>query len=349
MCDWCEHFRIQTYRKVAPMATHGRDIYQTIQRYYRNAFTDADKQAAINVFLGVFQPAPGQPNIWELQTDYYMHHSSTRLAVPPQTLQSHTKWWTDRLLASLPLPQNEVDDEDDPEAPSPRHTDSSNTDSFDEVYKPFELTDFDSLLAKNIGRPMENDPHDASPFTVKPSKNRRLPTLKSVKTVRQAVGGAPKPNADADSSSEGSSSGEEESENSAPSLAHDSTRARQTSPLPSGPVSCLQAYGFELQEPSIKDSLLYERYARLHTTMCMPSTRGVDVELTSDAVNSDLAQWEPTYDYREDSVFSIEPPEVSPQDERVYERCVTVMTTGPLPPSQASLDLYTHYAKMACR
>ena len=38
---WCLHLlpRIQTYRKVAPMATHGRDIYQTIQRYYRNAFT----------------------------------------------------------------------------------------------------------------------------------------------------------------------------------------------------------------------------------------------------------------------------------------------------------------------
>lgn len=31
--------RIQTYRKVAPVATHGRDLYQTIHRYYRNAFT----------------------------------------------------------------------------------------------------------------------------------------------------------------------------------------------------------------------------------------------------------------------------------------------------------------------
>ena len=43
--------------------------------------TDADKQAAINVFLGVFHPEPGKPNIWELQTDYYMHHSSTCLPV----------------------------------------------------------------------------------------------------------------------------------------------------------------------------------------------------------------------------------------------------------------------------
>ena len=31
--------RIQTYHKLAPVANHGRDIYQTIHRYYRNAFT----------------------------------------------------------------------------------------------------------------------------------------------------------------------------------------------------------------------------------------------------------------------------------------------------------------------
>jgi hypothetical protein len=344
--------RIQTYRKVAPMATHGRDIYQTIQRYYRNAFTDADKQAAINVFLGVFQPEPSQPNIWELQTDYYIHHISTCLAVPSKSMPSHTKWWTDRLLASLPLPQNEVDDEDDPEAPSPKLSELTNTDSFDEVYKPFELTDFDSLLAKNIGRPIENDPRDASPFTVKSSKNRKLPALKQSvksKTVRVVVGGAPKSNADADSSSGGTSSGEEEDENSAPSLATHSTHSRQASPLPSGPVSSMQAYGFELHEPSVRDSLLYERYARLHNMMCMPSTRGMDAELSSDAVNAELAQWEPTYDYKEDSVFCIEPPEVSPQDERIYERSVAVMTMGPLPPPQASLELYNQYAKMACR
>ena len=31
--------RIQTYRKVAPMKNHGRDIYTSALRYYRNAFT----------------------------------------------------------------------------------------------------------------------------------------------------------------------------------------------------------------------------------------------------------------------------------------------------------------------
>ena len=49
--------------------------------------SDADKQAAINVFLGVFHPEAGQPNIWELQTDYYMHHTHTRLPAGTNTLK----------------------------------------------------------------------------------------------------------------------------------------------------------------------------------------------------------------------------------------------------------------------
>ena len=48
-------------------------------------------------------------------------------------------------------------------------------------------------------------------------------------------------------------------------------------------------------------------------------------------------------------MFCIEPPVVSPQDERIYERSVAVMTMGPLPPPQASLDMYNQYAKLACR
>ncbi|XP_019855238.1 PREDICTED: polyphosphoinositide phosphatase-like isoform X3 [Amphimedon queenslandica] len=55
--------QIQTYRKVAPMKNHGRDIYTSTLRYYRNAFTDADKQMAINVFLGVFVPKEGEANM----------------------------------------------------------------------------------------------------------------------------------------------------------------------------------------------------------------------------------------------------------------------------------------------
>ena len=32
-------FRVQTYDRSAQLVTKGRDLLQTIQRYYRNAFT----------------------------------------------------------------------------------------------------------------------------------------------------------------------------------------------------------------------------------------------------------------------------------------------------------------------
>ena len=43
--------------------------------------SDTDKQMAINVFLGVFKPKEGTTDIWDLPTDYYLHHTLAR--VPP--------------------------------------------------------------------------------------------------------------------------------------------------------------------------------------------------------------------------------------------------------------------------
>ena len=38
-------------------------------------FLDADKQNAINLFLGVYKPGKSVIPIWELLTDYYLHNS----------------------------------------------------------------------------------------------------------------------------------------------------------------------------------------------------------------------------------------------------------------------------------
>ncbi|KAI3426648.1 SAC domain-containing protein [Psidium guajava] len=46
-------------------ATQSQEFLRTIQRYYSNAYVDAEKQSAINVFLGYFQPQPGKPSLWE--------------------------------------------------------------------------------------------------------------------------------------------------------------------------------------------------------------------------------------------------------------------------------------------
>ena len=54
--------------------TKHREILTSIRRYYSNSFTDNVKQDAINIFLGHFIPRRGQPLLWELESDYYLHN-----------------------------------------------------------------------------------------------------------------------------------------------------------------------------------------------------------------------------------------------------------------------------------
>ncbi|KAJ8427842.1 hypothetical protein Cgig2_017890 [Carnegiea gigantea] len=52
-------------------ATQSQEFFRTLQRYYSNAYMDAEKQNAINVFLGHFQPQHGKPALWELGSDQH--------------------------------------------------------------------------------------------------------------------------------------------------------------------------------------------------------------------------------------------------------------------------------------
>ena len=65
---------------------------------------DADKQMAINIFLGVYQPGEGIPDIWDLTTDYYLHHTKARVLPSSYAMPNHTKWWQSELIDHLPLP-----------------------------------------------------------------------------------------------------------------------------------------------------------------------------------------------------------------------------------------------------
>ncbi|CAJ2650030.1 phosphoinositide phosphatase SAC3-like isoform X2 [Trifolium pratense] len=58
-------------------ATQSQEFFRTLQRYYSNAWMDAEKQDAINVFLGHFQPQQGMPALWELRSD--QHYGTGRL------------------------------------------------------------------------------------------------------------------------------------------------------------------------------------------------------------------------------------------------------------------------------
>ncbi|XP_051131113.1 phosphoinositide phosphatase SAC3-like isoform X2 [Andrographis paniculata] len=57
-------------------ATQSQEFFRTLQRYYNNAYMDAQKQNAINVFLGHFQPQPDKPDVWELDPDQHYRQSN---------------------------------------------------------------------------------------------------------------------------------------------------------------------------------------------------------------------------------------------------------------------------------
>ena len=65
---------------------------------------DADKQMAINIFLGVYKPGEGSPDIWDLTTDYYLHHTLARVLPSAHPVPNHAKWWDSELIQGLPLP-----------------------------------------------------------------------------------------------------------------------------------------------------------------------------------------------------------------------------------------------------
>jgi len=46
---------------------------------------DAEKQNAMNLFLGIFQPKTGRAHFWELTTDYHLHDPRLKPGyMPPQ-------------------------------------------------------------------------------------------------------------------------------------------------------------------------------------------------------------------------------------------------------------------------
>nr|CAB3467343.1 unnamed protein product [Digitaria exilis] len=60
-------------------AIQSQEFFRTLQRYYSNAYMDAYKQAAINLFLGYFEPQVGKPALWEPESgDEHVLDDETR-------------------------------------------------------------------------------------------------------------------------------------------------------------------------------------------------------------------------------------------------------------------------------
>src|SRR5262249_36888736 len=98
---------METYRKINQWTRNSRDVIESFKRYYNNSFLDGQRQDAYNLFLGnyVFR-LPGQPLLWDLTTDYYLHHSDPRAWTHwvQNTKRDYVSWYTPRYLEERSLP-----------------------------------------------------------------------------------------------------------------------------------------------------------------------------------------------------------------------------------------------------
>ncbi|KAK9455425.1 SacI homology domain-containing protein [Dipodascopsis uninucleata] len=81
---------METYRRINQWTSHSRDVIESIRRYYSNSFIDNQRQEAINLFLGNYVFEKDQPMLWDLSTDYYLHHA----VISGRKRRSYTRWWT---------------------------------------------------------------------------------------------------------------------------------------------------------------------------------------------------------------------------------------------------------------
>ena len=153
-----------SYRKINNWQSHSRDMLESFKRYYHNSFLDSQRQEAYNLFLGNYVFSQGQPMLWDLPTDYYLHHTDPREKV---YRPDYIHWYTPQYLEPTRLPPV-------PKFP-PERAQLLRKDWWDEYYRPTVLTSYHKLLAWTLNstsrylpkpsqRPLR---YDLSPFSVR--------------------------------------------------------------------------------------------------------------------------------------------------------------------------------------
>ncbi|KAI1001542.1 Polyphosphoinositide phosphatase [Podosphaera aphanis] len=95
---------IETYRRINQWTSHSRDMVESFRRYYNNSFLDKQRQEAYNLFLGNYIFKLGQPLLWDLATDYYLHHADPRAWLEKKR-RSYITWYTAKNLETRVLPE----------------------------------------------------------------------------------------------------------------------------------------------------------------------------------------------------------------------------------------------------
>lgn len=351
--------RVKTYRKIAPWTQHSKDIMQTLSRYYSNAFSDADRQDSINLFLGVFHPTEGKPHLWELPTDFYLHHKNTMSLLPPK--RSYTHWWTPEVVKHLPLPYDEVICAANLKKLTVKkfHRWEEEIDIHNEFFRPYELSSFDDtfclamtssardFMPKTIGI-------DPSPFTVrKPdetgksvlgNKSNREEAVLQRKTAASAP---PPPSEEAVSSSSEDDSGTDREDEG--SISQRSTPVKMTDTGDSAKVTesvaqpMKEVYGVSLSRSlSEEDHSIYARFVQLGQSqhrqdwsspqMCARCSDGV-IKLT------------PISAFSQDNIYEVQPPRVDRKSTEIFQAHIQASQGIMQPLGKEDTAIYREYIR----
>ncbi|KAJ9663717.1 phosphatidylinositol-3,5-bisphosphate 5-phosphatase [Neophaeococcomyces mojaviensis] len=159
---------MSTYRKINQWTSHTRDMVESFKRFYNNSFLDAQRQESYNLFLGNYIYRNGHPLLWDLSTDYYLHHTEPRSMFGVRR-PSYRKWYTPEYLEPLKIPpalwSKELEDQ------PLEYFD----DYWSEYYRPLTLSSFRKLFAFKMKsnltfidvKTTAEGKYDLSPFVVR--------------------------------------------------------------------------------------------------------------------------------------------------------------------------------------
>ncbi|KAL1841850.1 hypothetical protein VTJ49DRAFT_6527 [Mycothermus thermophilus] len=162
---------METYRKINQWTSHSRDMIESFKRYYNNAFLDGQRQEAYNLFLGNYIFAQGQPMLWDLATDYYLHHEDPRTHLEKRK-RDYINWYTPEFLKERVLPPYPTVDHRSTVNKVPT---SAYDDYWLEYYRPSTLSSFPKMFPYRMNSTIKYVPfkatqdgrYDLSPFRVR--------------------------------------------------------------------------------------------------------------------------------------------------------------------------------------
>ncbi|KAI1635607.1 SacI homology domain-containing protein [Biscogniauxia mediterranea] len=180
---------METYRKINQWTSHSRDMIESFKRYYNNSFLDSQRQEAYNLFLGNYIFSQGQPMLWDLSTDYYLHHTDPR-GWAQKAKHDYIHWFTPAHLEKRTLPVY---------VPPKGDLASKPVSFFDdywlEYYRPSTLSSFLKMFPYKMNstikyipfRSTQEGKYDLSPFRVRTEGDQQTQERKKPSTKKEVI------------------------------------------------------------------------------------------------------------------------------------------------------------------